>query len=224
LRLIHLEIELDFAQEFKSLSISQQLHKALTGKKSSDEEQVEPRVEFSSPKKRQLVEWDVNSCRVVIESVTSLDECFGKMVALLETINNVAPIGKLCRREFITYWILPTESFNFKLLEQKYRAIFTTQQPVWKNVFDSSVIIDMKINELIFHHQSGAMGTRQLRQEFMEFNLERIPKVFLFLLATVTSHEAVAYSGQDTTHFLINSFQHCKNHSELFEKIWRENL
>jgi hypothetical protein len=114
LRLIHIEIGLDFAEEFSSYSISQQLYKALTGKTSAAEELLEPGVEFRSTKRRQLVNWDTNSCRVVMESVTNSGECVSKMVALLQTIDKVAPIGKLSRRELITHWILPVEGYRFK--------------------------------------------------------------------------------------------------------------
>jgi hypothetical protein len=224
LRLIHIEIELDFAEEFSSYSISQQLHKALTGKTSAAEELIEPGVEFRSPKKRQLVNWDTGSCRVVMESVTNSDECVRQMVALLQTINKVAPIGKLSRRELITHWILPAEGYRFKSLEQKYRETFVTHQPAWKNVFDSSVIIDMRINDLILHHQSGAMKTKQLRQEFAEFKLESVPKVFLFLSAAIESDKVVEYSAEDINRFLATSLEHCKHHSELFADTWRKIL
>jgi hypothetical protein len=224
LRLIHTEIVLDFVEEFRSYSISQQLYKALTGKTSAAEELVEPGVEFRSPKKKQLVNWDTGSCRVVTESVTNSDECVRQMVALLQTINKVAPIGKLSRRELITHWILPAEGYRFKSLEQKYREIFITHQPPWKNVFDSSVIIDMRINDLILHHQSGAMKTKQLRQEFVEFKLGNVPRVFLFLWATIESDRLVEYSAEDINHFLTTSLQHCKHHSELLEETWRKIL
>ena len=223
LHLIHLEIGLDFAEEFRSYSISQQLHKALTGKLSDAEELVEPGVIFRSPKKRQLVGWGTDSCRVVMESVTNPDECFGKMVALLETINKVAPIGRLSKRELVTHWILPTEGHDFKSLELKYRGVFIAQQPIWENVFDSSVIMDIKVRDLILHHQSGAMGTRQLKQDYAVFRLESIPRVFLFLWVTAESDKVVEYSGQDINRFLTTSFEHCKHHGELFEENWRAN-
>jgi hypothetical protein len=223
LRLIHTEIVLDFTEEFRFYSVSQQLYKALTGKTSTAEELVEP-VEFRSPKKKQLVNWDTDSCRVVMESVTNSDECIRQMVALLQTINKVAPIGKLSRRELITHWILPAEGYRFKSLEQKYREMFITSQPTWQNVFDSSVIIDMRINDLILHHQSGAMRIKQLRQEFAEFKLESIPKVFLFLWATIESDKVVEYSAEDIDQFLATSLEHCKHHIDLLEEIWRKIL
>jgi hypothetical protein len=159
-----------------------------------------------------------------MESVTNSDECVRQMVALLQTINKVAPIGKLSRRELITHWILPAEGYRFKSLEQKYRETFVTHQPAWKNVFDSSVIIDMRINDLILHHQSGAMKTKQLRQEFAEFKLESVPKVFLFLSAAIESDKVVEYSAEDINRFLATSLEHCKHHSELFADTWRKIL
>lgn len=222
MRLIHLEIELDFAKEFRSYSISQQLYKALTGRWPDTVEEIsEPEVIFRSWKRRQLVSWCTDSCSVTMESVANPEECFDKMVALLETINRVAPIGGLYRRQLVTHWLLPTDNYSFKSLEQKYRETFITQQPIWKKVFDSSVIIDVKLNDLILHHQSGAMHPRQLRDDYAIFKLENIPKAFLFLWASVHSDKVVKYSEQDIHRFLSKSFEHCENHSELFEEIWR---
>lgn len=225
MRLIHLQIELDFAEEFGSYSISQQLYKALTGRPPRViEESAEPGVVLRSPKRKQLVSWDTNSCNVAMESITNLKECFDIMVVLLETINKVAPIGRLSKRHLITYWLLPTENYSFKSLEQKYREVLITQQPIWKNVFDSTIITDMKVDNLILHHQSGPMGTKQLRGDYAMFKLESIPRVFLFLWASVYNDKVVKYSAEDIHRFLTTSFEHCKHHSELFEGIWREIL
>jgi hypothetical protein len=224
LRLNHLEIELGFAQEFKSFSISQQLYKALTGKPSDIEESIEPGVVFRSPKKRQMVDWDTDSCHIIMESIASYDECLNKMAALLETVNKVAPINALSTRKLITHWILPIENYTFKTLEEKYRKIFFTQKSIWTNTFDSSVLIDMKVKGLILHHQSGAMGRKQLRQDFASFKLDNIPSVFLFLWASIENNKIIKYSNKDINLFLTTSFQHCKHHSEVFEDIWRQNL
>ncbi|MBN1189935.1 MAG: hypothetical protein JXA46_09290 [Dehalococcoidales bacterium] len=220
MRLIHIEVAIEFVEEFASCSISQKLHKALTGKTPTEKEPIEPGVEFRSKRKRQVVTWDINSCRVVTESISNYDESIIQMAALIETINKIAPIGKLSKKEFITHWILPAEQYSFKLLEQKYRENFIAQKSVWHNVFDSSVILDMKIKDSILHHQSGAMKTGQLRNEFSEFSLQNIPGVFLFLWAAIENNKIVEYSGDDMKLFLTESLFNCKRHSELFEEIW----
>ena len=225
MRLLHLDIELYFADRFRPYSISQQLYKALTGRQPTVIEEIaEPEVVIRSIKRKQLVAWDSNSCRVVMESVTNPEECFGQMVALLHTIDRVASIGELARKQLTTYWLLPTESHSFKSLERKYRDTLIAQQPIWKNVSDSSVITDIKINDLTLHHQSGPMRIGQLRSEYTEFKLDDIPRVFLFLWASIHSYEVVKYSTEDIRRFLFASFEHCKHHSKLFEGIWREVL
>ena len=222
MRLIHLQIELDFAEEFHSYSISEQMYKELTGRlPRAVEESPEPGIILRSLKRKQLVSWNTNSCRIAMESVTNPKECFDIMAELLKTINKVAPIGRLSKRHLTTYWLLPTENYTFKSLEQKYREILTTQQPVWKNVFDSSIITDIKVDNLILHHQSGPMGTSQLRDDYAMFKLESIPRVFLFLWASVYNDKVVKYSAEDIRRFLTVSFEHCEYHSKLFERIWR---
>lgn len=225
MRIIHLQIELEFAGEFRSYSISQQIYKALTGRQPyTIEEMLEPGVILRSPKRKQLVSWNTYSCSVVMESITNPEECFIKMEAILEIINKVAPMSKLSKRQLITYWILPTESYSFKSLEHKYRDALYTQQTIWKNVYDSSIITDIKVDELILHHQSGPMRTRQLRDDYTIFNLERTPRVFLFLWASIHSDKVIQYSPQDIHRFLTTAYKHCEHHSEVFEEIWRAIL
>ena len=75
MRLIHLQIELDFAEEFHSYSISKQMYKELTGRlPRAVEESPEPGIILRSPKRKQLVSWDTNSCRIAMESVTNPKE------------------------------------------------------------------------------------------------------------------------------------------------------
>ncbi len=218
MRLIHLALTLNFEKEFISESISQRLHKALTGKTSLCEELEEPGVEFRSLKKRQQVNWDSTSCRIVMESVADYSECITKMAAILETINQIAPIGRLSRKEFVTYWIIPANDYSFRLLEKKYRDTFIAPQRIWDNGYDSSVIVDMKINGMVLHHQSGAMERTQLRREYAAFKLDDVPPVFVFLLATVESFKMIEYSYNDISCFLNMAVDNCKIHSELFEE------
>lgn len=223
MRLVHVEGVLEFKGEFVSDSISQQLSKALTGKKAVMEQVVEP-VEFRSTKKRQLITWDIDSCRVVIESIDDLEECITKMLAFFNTIDNIAPFGLLSRREFTTYWIYPAEGYSFKSLEQKYRKMFICNHTAWEKASDSSVIVDLKMNGYTLHHQSGAMRTQQLNQEFLEFRLENIPKVFLFLWASVISNKLIQYSEDSMREYLHKSLTMCLNHISLLEDTWKESL
>ena len=195
MQLIHLEIELDNVEEFSSYSISQQLYKELTGRTPYVvEEATEPGVIIRSRKKKLWINWETDSCRVAIESIANPERCFEEMTAIIDTINKIAPIGELSKRHLITYWLLPVENYSFFALERKYRDVFLKQQPIWNDVFDSSVIIDTKINKLVLHHQSGAMGLKQLRKDYSVFKLENIPKVFLFLWAGIYSDKVIKYA------------------------------
>jgi len=222
MRLITLYTSLYFAEEFTSHSVSQQLYAALSGKEPlAVEETFEPGFNLRSTKQKLAVKWDADSCHIAIESILDAGECLQKTIALLETINRVAPIGACSKRELTCHWLLPMESYSFRLLERKYRGTLIAKQPIWKGVYDSSVITDIEVDDLILHHQSGAMKKRQLLDEYVAFNRKDIPKVFLFLLTSVYSDKVIKYSSEDIHKFLITAFGHCERHSRLFEDIWR---
>ena len=147
------------------------------------------------------------------------------MGQLLETINNIAPIGDLSERaSLVTFWLLPTKILDFKSLELKYRETIMTKQSLWNKTFDSSVILDVRVGNYILHHQSGAMKKSQLQDEYIEFKLRDIPNVFIFLMASISSKKMVTYKSNEINNFLKDSFEHCSQHSKLFENIWRELL
>ncbi len=223
LRLLSSQTQLVFRHEFRSLSVSEQLYKELTGRlprmvKHCDE----PGLVIRSSKNREIVDWDKDSCTVIVESELPLNERIERMVELIETVNKIAPIEELSERHLITCWLKPVKISSFKELERKYRETMMIKQPVWGKTFDSSVILDAKIGKFTLHHQSGPMKIQQLRKDYTTFSLNNIPNVFLFLLVSIWSKELVKYTYKDIYEFLTSSSTHCENHSVLFENIWGE--
>lgn len=225
MRLIHLQIQLIFEYEFHSYSVSEQLYKELTGRTPLIVEHLEePGVVIRSNKRKELVAWDKDSCSVVIESELAPSKCFGRMVTLLESVNKIAPIGDLSERRLITHWLLPSNRYNFKSLERRYRETMMIQQPIWGKTVDSSVILDTRIGNLTLHHQSGPMKPKQLREDFAIFRLDNIPNSFLFLWVSIHSKKMIKYSPTDIRDFMNSSFEYCEHHSKLFENIWGEMI
>ena len=113
---------------------------------------------------------------------------------------------------------------DFKSLEQKYRDNLVIPQPLWENIYDSSVLADMEVNGSTFHHQSGAMQVPQLMASYLEFKLSSVPRTFLFLWASIINKRMVKYSMRGIRRFLHTSLQQCEHHSKLFEDSWRGKL
>lgn len=206
-------------------SLSQRVHQAITGRVPAKyEETTEPGVHIRATKRKMVIDWDTSSCTITLEHITRPDDCIRTLVSLLNTINTLAPIEQFRRRIFTTQWLLPTPRYDFVALEQKYRETMTSQQFVQDGTFDSSVILDIKVKDWILHHQSGAMGIKQLLDDYLVFKPDNVPNAFLFLLAGIMERKVVQYSSEEMHDFLANSFDLCKSHSNAFEQIWEDIL
>lgn len=222
MQLVHVEVQLDFTEQFRSYSIPEQLHRALTGRlPSAPVSRPELGTSVRALKAKQMVVWDSTSCRIIAESLYNPADTFSKIVDLFDRVNKVAPMRRLSRRQFVTFWLLPAENNSFRELEQKYRNTLIIDHRIWRQVFDSSIVADIRVGNLVMHHQSGPMKPTQLKDDFLVFKLENIPKTFLFLWVSVHAEGVVQYSRENTIEFMTTSFKHCEEHSKLFEGIWR---
>lgn len=221
MRLVHLEIRVGFAEEIQEHSLEQKVHKAITGKIPRElEQKTKQPVLIQSPKRKQAVKWDTESCDIVLEEVPDINNFLKMVILLLDNINAVAPIDKLSRRNLTTYWILPAPNYDSPSLEQKYREIMLAQNEISSLAADSSAIFDIRIGELTLHHQSGPMWPQQLLDDYLHFKAADIPKAFLFLWASIEEKKVVKYSSEEIQNYLLRSFNHCKSHSEAFDRIW----
>jgi len=211
------ELILDFAEETRLHTHSHIVSKAL-GEELLDEE-YQP-VIVRDEKDKFGVRWDYEECGIIKEDIGDEKECINTFVATLESINNVAPLGKLSMRYLRVDWIFPvSDKYDFKTLEVKYRQAFIKENELFRECYDSSVVIDMKYDQLTLHHQSGAMDLAQLQDMFKVFTIkEGHPSLFLFLNTQVTDKQLTTYSRDDMENFIQHSFQLCKTHAEVFGK------
>lgn len=224
--LIRYETILEFLKESRVTTPAQSVFKALSNRDAPETGRPrEPGVRIRDDKDKVEVVWDYDSCKIVHEDMASYDDCIQKTIILLHKIKSVVPIPKLSSRRVIMYWILATKKYDFKSLELKYRENFIKESTIFDNCFDSSIVIDMKRDKYILHHQSGAMDVAQLQALYKTFKIkEGHPKLFLFLETTITSKEVVEYSSEGMKDFLLSSYQIGKSHSDAFQNTMEELL
>lgn len=221
MRLLRAELYVEFTDEIKTPSLSQRVHQAITNRAPSGYEEIaEPGVHIRARKRKMVVDWDTSCCSVIVEQIADASESIDTIISVLDKVNAVAPMNRMQNKMVITNWLLPALNYDFLSLEQKYREIMMVNQPIQEGAYDSSVILDIKARRWTLHHQSGAMRTKQLLTDFIEFKPADLPKVFLFLLASIEEQKVLQYSREEMHQFLITSFELCKSHSDIFERIW----
>lgn len=225
MQLVHFGVELKFAEKSHLPSPAENVYRALTGKKPDKSKVIEPGAHISAADVRVDILWRFDKCKIILEDASSLERCVETALLWLNQIEKVAPIGKLDNTEVSTYWLLPAPSYDFASLERKYREkMIANNEDILKGTFDSSVILDIGINDCILHHQSGAMKRQQLLEEYLAFKSDKLPEVFLFLETNIINKDKVAYSKDGMHKRLSAFFNHCMSHSNAFGQIWKEAL
>lgn len=219
--LIRFETILEFLGESRVTTPAQSIYKALSNVDIPKEQRPrEPGVRIRDEKQKHAIRWNYNSCGILYEDTQDHAVCIKNTITVLDKINRVAPIAKLSLRKLIIFWVLPAARYNFKSLESKYRENFIKQSTIFDNCVDSSVVIDMKCDKGILHHQSGAMDIAQLQRSYKTFKMkEQQPKLFIFLETTITNGKVIEYSSEEMSDFLFSSFEICKSHSTSFQKM-----
>lgn len=211
-----------FEEPFLTPPVSQQVFEALGGRpellaaRQITTEGVNIRVD----KEKMTVAWNPIGCRITMENISDRDHCLKMILSGLQTIDSAAPIGKVSANRFFTHWILPAPQYDFASLERKYREIMIVPSDITQDTYDSTVILDIKADDLTLHHQSGAMEPKQLHKVYLKYKLDNVPKVFLFLEASIQEDKVVQYAGEDMQSFLTRSLEICTSHSEVFNKFW----
>ena len=223
MQLIYFGAEIKFGKEGRVSTPAYRVFQALGGRvKGRGPSEPGTRVEI--PDQRAVVTWDYGGCAICIEKIANRDACIEFVTQQLDAINSAAPIAQIADRRVITNWILPAPKHAFSLLEELYREKMITNREFMQGTYDSGIVLDIAVDDCVLHHQSGAMELKQLCDDYLHFERKDLPKVFVFLYASLIEIKVIQYSREEMQRYLEKAFDHCKAHSEVFSKIWEGYL
>jgi hypothetical protein len=223
MELVYFKVEIKFAEQNQLYTPAHRVFSALGGKDTAPKPS-EPGTQMRIKDLRGLINWDYAGCKISIEEIESRDACIDVIMKLLEIINSAVPITKISSRELVTNWIIPARKQTFSALEKLYRQRMMTERKFMQGTYDSSVVLDIKIDDYILHHQSGPMEPKQLHTYYLEYERKDLPKVFLFLYTSLSDTKMVEYSREEMQHYLEKAFDQCKAHSQVFNETWEGYL
>lgn len=222
MKLVQVALWLQFAEAMHIHSLSQQIFTILGGKSEEPEPVIERNVWLRIHKGKMTVSWTPTSCQIASEEISDISntkQYIDRIISILETINGVAKIEKLRNKRLLTYWILPTPQYDFVSLERKYREMMITKNDISNTAYDSSAVFDIRRDEWILHHQSGAMEPKQLQQTYLNFKLDNLPRTFVFLEASLFDDHMIEYSRGEVYSFMEKALGDCISHMEEFNRI-----
>ena len=209
------------AEETRHHTLSQSIFEELSDQEITNEEiPYEPGVRIRNESEKQVVIWDYASCSVLLEDISDYSTAINTTMDFLDRINKVAPIEKLNQRKLRTYWILPISKYDFETLELIHRQNFMKPSSIFDNCIDSCVLLEMKHDNYVLHHQSGPMHIDELTGSYRAFEMKKGKyKLFIFLSASITDTNVVECSSEEMRHFLSWSLEKCTSHATDFEEI-----
>ncbi|MFC1938611.1 hypothetical protein ACFLWM_00435 [Chloroflexota bacterium] len=219
MRLVHVGTIIDFAEDTVPTTPAYKIVRAL-GQGKPKTKVREPGVNIQDDKMKVKFNWSYEDCRVLTESRQSQTESIEGVVEIIESINEVAPIGKLKRIGYDAFWILPMKNRDFGSLNELYKETMIKQVPFIGEAIDSSVVLDFNRGDFTLHHQSGPMEPLQLQGQYLEFDGGKLPKLFLFLITGTVYFKVVEYSKEAITNIFNIASEHCERHSKEFAKLW----
>lgn len=223
MQLVHLGIEVEFEESSQFYTPARRVFSAFGGRVGESRPR-EPGATVRITDVPALIKWQYDKCAIAIERTADHDECISRMVRYLETVDGAARIGNIRGAHLISYWILPAPKHSFASLEELYRRTMIAQEGFMESTYDSSVILDMTSEDCTLHHQSGAMEPKQLLKDYLEFEQEGLPEVFLFLYAGVRQRKVIQYSKREMRRFVEEAFGHCDRHSAEFGRMWEGSV
>ena len=221
MQLVHTEITLGFKGGIQLQTPARRVFSALGGKIPRTKPE-EPGVRIRDEEKRIVVKWNYEQITIVSEERKDLAGCIDSVLHFLEVIDSVAPLEKVKGVELLSSWILPMTQKDFSSLNTLY-----VDKMMQHNEFtrdhnrDSSVVLDTDVVDFMLHHQSGPMGSKQLLEKYLVFEMKEVPRLFMFLMVGALHSKVIKYSKELMNEILRNASNHCLRHSNNFAEIWR---
>lgn len=224
MQLVQLRLVIEFDERDTSLHTPARKVFQAFGGKVSKTRPTEPGAHILSESDKAEITWDYDHCSIALEQIERYAESLKLIMNYLSIIDSVVPIGKLKVAELGTRWILPTTKYDFASLNRLYMQTILSQKDYMRDTFDTGVILDMRADDWIIHHESGPMNSKQLQEDYLHFKRENLPQVFMSLLVSVKSTNLLQYSVEQMDNLLARGFDCCSQHSDSFHNVWRDYL
>lgn len=222
--LIQLRIRIDFDE--KNTHIHTPARKVFTafGARVPAQHPIEPGTQIKINDLKAQINWNYERCLITLERTEKIDNGIDSMVSFLSTIDSVVPIVKIKSFELGCKWIYPAPKHSFASLNELYMQRVLSRADYLQGTYDTGIILDIKIDDWVVHHESGPMEPKQLLEQFLRFKRDNLPKAFIFLRVDGTYRNVIQYSEENIRNLIEKGLGYCKQNSKSFNELWRGHI
>jgi hypothetical protein len=220
MKLVRVDLAIHFDETTMQRTPANKVFRAFGGGPRPKDTPGEPGARVTYPKDKAAVRWNYDNCQIILEKRQDYSKHQEVLMNFLQQIDSAAPIANMKSRALRTNWLLPIPDLPYASLNALYQQKLIVPHDFTSNAYDSSVILDISIGDYVLHHQSGPMQPKQLLADFLEFEANDLPQVFVFLDVEVTQNKVVDYTKKNMQQFLEDAFTHSDAHQSQFSRIW----
>jgi hypothetical protein len=205
MRLVKVITELRFSGRLKLLKLHEELHLAILGEEPKQPERwLTPSLVVDAKQRKMRATLEPKRCAVGLEEVPNTGYCVRTISQIFKKVDNILEIPLLDRAGVKSMWI---ESFEgtFADLLAVYKKGMLGGNILSERASDVGAVLDFVDEDCKVSLTTGPMEAQQLKTQFLTFEAQSIPDVFMFIAVDRATTSQTKYSNKFLTEFIRQS-------------------
>ena len=202
MRLVKVITELRFSGSLKLLRSYEDLHLAILGQELKQPERwITPGLTLEAKQKKLRTILEQKRCAVDLEEVPNTGYCVQTIAGIFKKVDDILSIPLLARIGVRTIWIEPFEG-TFTDLLKVYKKSVLGSNILCEQASDVGLVLDFVDGDYNVSLTTGPMEAQQLKTQFLTFEQETIPNVFIFGNIDRATTNETKYSNKFLNEFI----------------------
>jgi len=212
MRLIKVITEFRFSGRLQLLKPYEELHLAILGEEPKQPERMlTPSLILEAKQRKMRTTLEVKRCAVELEEVPNVGYCVQTISSAFKKVDDILEIPLLARVGVRGMWIEPFEG-TFAELLMVYKKTMLGTNVLYDLASDVGLILDSVDENCKVSLTTGPMEAQQLKTQFLSFEQERIPGVFIFADIDRSTTSEARYSSKFLSEFIQRSLAYGEEH------------
>lgn len=221
MRLVKVITELRFSGRLKLLKPHEELYLAILGEELKQPERwITPGLTLQAKQRKMKTILEAKRCAVDLEEVPNIGYCVQTIAGIFKKVDDILGIPLLARVGVRSMWIEPFEG-TFADLLAVYKKSMLGSNILCKQASDVGVVLDFVDEDCKVSQTTGPMETQQLKTQFLAFEPESIPDVFIFSDIDRATTNETKYSNKFLNGFIRQGLDYGEERAKTLIDILR---
>lgn len=224
MRLVKVITELRFSGRLKLLKPYEELYSAILGEEIKQPEKwVSPSLNLRAKQKKMSTSLESERCAVDLEEVPNIGYCVQTISSTFKKVDDILGIPLLARTGVRSMWIEPFEG-TFADLLTAYKKKMLGSNVLSEEASDVGFVLDFVDEDCKVSLTTGPMEMQQLKTQFLNFEPEGIPDVFIFSDIDRATTNETKYSNKFLSEFIRRGLDYGGERAKMLIDILRSKL